>query len=256
MAGAPGLAANAGLGAACRGRAGARQSRPSGLAPLAMWLASTGLPLRWLQGRRVSMGRLRVMLLVTGIVLASIGLMADRSAHTLLAALGWSMLLVAASLPVQALCRAAPTRPPAPLVPATAGSLPRTAAAAAPNARRPNERKAGVERWRELMRASSGGFGCWSHPVRLRQAGCSFRAWLQLSGQSWDRVRCACYPRGAALLHARMWTRRANGPWANRCSMAPAAQAAAQQPSSMAHAAAVPPGPQRSHSAVAATITA
>jgi hypothetical protein len=94
-----------------------------GLAPLALWLAGMGALWALLQGRRVSMGHLRSLLLAAGALLAGVGLLAGRAAPVLVAALAWSLLLVAASLAVQALRRAMPSRPPAPLVPATAGAL-------------------------------------------------------------------------------------------------------------------------------------
>jgi hypothetical protein len=107
------------------GEAGQRQLPlwAGGLVPLALWLAGLGVLLGLLQGRRVSIRHLRTVLLAAGSVLACIGLMPGRSAPVLLAALAWSLLLVAASLSVQALRRATPSRPPAPLVPATAGAL-------------------------------------------------------------------------------------------------------------------------------------
>jgi hypothetical protein len=94
-----------------------------GVAPLALWLAGMGALWALLQGRRMSMGRLRSLLLAAGALLAAAGPVAGPAAHVLLAALSWSLLLVAASLAVQALRRATPSRPPAPLVPATAGAL-------------------------------------------------------------------------------------------------------------------------------------
>jgi hypothetical protein len=94
-----------------------------GLVPLALWLAGMGLLLVCLRGRRVSMGLLRAALLAAGMLLAGLGLAVGTPALLLASALLWSMLLVAASLTVQALRRQAPSRPPAPLVPATAGAL-------------------------------------------------------------------------------------------------------------------------------------
>jgi hypothetical protein len=107
------------------GEAGQRQLplRAGGLLPLALWLAGIGSLLWLLQGRRVTMGRLRAVLLTAGTVLACIGLMAERWAPVLLAAMAWSLLLVAASLTVQALRRTVPSRPPAPIVPAAVGAL-------------------------------------------------------------------------------------------------------------------------------------
>jgi hypothetical protein len=107
------------------GEAGQRQLPlwAGGMVPVALWLAGMGVLLGLLQGRSMSMGRLRTVLLAAGSVLACIGLVPGRSAPVLLAALAWSLLLVAASLAVQALRRATPSRPPAPLVPATGGAL-------------------------------------------------------------------------------------------------------------------------------------
>jgi len=94
-----------------------------GLLPLALWLAGVGLLLLGLQRRRVSMGVLRAALLASATALAGMGVAVGTPALLLGSALAWSMLLVAASLTVQALRRQAPSRPPAPLVPATAGAL-------------------------------------------------------------------------------------------------------------------------------------
>lgn len=94
-----------------------------GLLPLALWLAGIGALLAGLQGRPLPIGRLRAVLLASGATSAGTWLLEGGAPSLLVAALAWALLLVAASLSVQALRRTLPTRPPAPLWPATAGAL-------------------------------------------------------------------------------------------------------------------------------------
>jgi hypothetical protein len=99
-----------------------------GLAPLALWLLAIGLGLSWAGSGRVigSANALRCLLLAAAATSAAalLGLARGPSAAggLLLAALGWSALLLAASCSVRALRQRQPTRPPSPVLPALAGA--------------------------------------------------------------------------------------------------------------------------------------
>lgn len=94
----------------------------SGYAPLALWLACTGALLVGTAFWPLSRGVLAAVLMGAGGLTVLALHWADRGAPALaLAALGWSVLLVAASRCVRSLRTALPRLPPAPLVPALLG---------------------------------------------------------------------------------------------------------------------------------------